>query len=87
MTKREFLLTIPIQYHSWTSDEDKEKYQYIKYQVKYQNIKYIWLTTTFHLTLMMTSAQVVEILVTITDNSPSQDYTHLDDQNTLLGDC
>ena len=87
MTKREFLLTIPIQYHSWTSDEDKEKYQYIKYQVKYQNIKYIWLTTTFHLTLMMTSAQVVEILVTITDNSPSQDYTHPDDQTTLLGDC
>ena len=70
-----------------TSDEDKEKYQYIKYQVKYQNIKYIWLTTTFHLTLMMTSAQVVEILVTITDNSPSQDYTHPDDQTTLLGDC
>ena len=87
MTKREFLLTIPIQYHSWTSDEDKEKYQYIKYQVKYQNIKYIWLTTTFHLTLMMTSAQVVKILVTITDNSPSQDYTHPDDQTTLLGDC
>ena len=87
MTKREFLLTIPIQYHSWTSDEDKEKYQYIKYQVKYQNIKYIRLTTTFHLTLMMTSAQVVEILVTITDNSPSQDYTHPDDQTTLLGDC
>ena len=87
MTKREFLLTIPIQYHSWTSDEDKEKYQYIKYQVKYQNIKYIQLTTTFHLTLMMTSDQVVETSVTTTDNSPSQDYTHLDDQTTLLGDC
>ena len=70
-----------------TSDEDKEKYQYIKYQVKYQNIKYIQLTTTFHLTLMMTSAQVVETSVTITDNSPSQDYTHPDDQTTLLGDC
>ena len=70
-----------------TSDEDKEKYQYIKYQVKYQNIKYIWLTTTFHLTLMMTSAQVVEMSVTTTDNSPSQDYTHPDDQTTLLGDC
>ena len=87
MTKREFLFTIPIQYHSWTSDEDKEKYQYIKYQVKYQNIKYIQLTTTFHLTLMMTSDQVVETSVTTTDNSPSQDYTHLDDQTTLLGDC
>ena len=87
MTKREFLLTIPIQYHSWTSDEDKEKYQYIKYQVKYQNIKYIRLTTTFHLTLMMTSAQVVETSVTTTNNSPSQDYSHPDNQTTLLGDC
>ena len=33
---------------------------------------------------MMTSAQVVESSVTITNNSPSQDYTHLDDQMTLL---
>ena len=32
----------------------------------------------------MTSAQGVEIPVTITDNSPSQDYTYLDDQTTLL---
>ena len=32
----------------------------------------------------MTSAQVVETSVTTTDNSPSQDYTHLDDQTTLL---
>ena len=33
---------------------------------------------------MMTSAQVVETSVTNTDNSPSQDYTHPDDQTTLL---
>ena len=33
---------------------------------------------------MMTSAQVVETSVTITDNSPSQDYTHPNDQTTLL---
>ena len=33
---------------------------------------------------MMTSAQVVETSVTSTDNSPSQDYTHPDDQTTLL---
>ena len=33
---------------------------------------------------MMTSAQVVETSVTTTDNSPSLDYTHLDDQTTLL---
>ena len=42
------------------------------------------LTTTFHLTLMMTSTQVVETSVTTTDNSPSQDYTHPDYQTTLL---
>ena len=33
---------------------------------------------------MMTSAQVVETSVSTTDNSPSQDYTHLDDQTTIL---
>ena len=33
---------------------------------------------------MMTSAQVIETSVTITDISPSQDYTHPDDQTTLL---
>ena len=32
----------------------------------------------------MTSARVVETSVTTTDNSPSQDYAHLDDQTTLL---
>ena len=33
---------------------------------------------------MMTSAQVVETSVTTTDNSPSQDYSHPDDQTTPL---
>ena len=33
---------------------------------------------------MMTSAKVVETSVTITDNIPSQDYTHPDDQTTVL---
>ena len=55
----------------WASSKKKKK-------------KYIRLTTTFHLTLMMTSAQVVETSVTTTDNSPSQDYTHPEDQTTLL---
>ena len=32
----------------------------------------------------MTSARVVETSVTTTDNSPSQDYTHLHDPTTLL---
>jgi len=31
-------------------------------------------------TLMMTSAQVVETSVDVTSNSPSQDYTHPDDR-------
>ena len=34
--------------------------------------------------MKMTSAQVVETPVTTTDNSPPQDYTHPDDQTTLL---
>ena len=33
---------------------------------------------------MMTSPLVVETSVTTTDNSRSQDYTHPDDQTTLL---
>ena len=33
---------------------------------------------------MMTSTQVIKTSVTTTDNSPFQDYTHLDDQTTLL---
>ena len=33
---------------------------------------------------MMTSAHVVETSVTTTDNSPSQDYTHPNDQTTLF---
>ena len=37
--------------------------------------------STIHLTLKMTSAQVVETSVKVTKNSPSQDYTHPDDHN------
>ena len=33
-------------------------------------------------TLMMTSAQVVETSVNVTNNSPSRDYSHPDDQTT-----
>ena len=39
-------------------------------------------SSTFHSTLMMTSAQVVETSVTTTYYSPSQDYTHPDNQTT-----
>ena len=54
-------------------------------QSVYRNrTKNIRLTTTFHLILMMTSAHVVETSVTTTDNSPSQDYTHPNDQTTLF---
>ena len=34
------------------------------------------------MTLMMTSAQVVETSVDVTNKSPSQDYSHPDDQTT-----
>ena len=34
------------------------------------------------MTLMMTSAQVVETTVNVTNNSPSRDYSHPDDQTT-----
>ena len=39
---------------------------------------------TFSSTPTKTSAQVVETSITTTDNSPLQDYTHPDDQTTLL---
>ena len=34
------------------------------------------------MTLMMTSAHVVETSVNVTNNSPSRDYSHPDDQTT-----
>ena len=42
-----------------------------------QRHKYHHLTTTFHLTLKMTTAQVVE--TSVTNNSLSKDYPHPDD--------
>ena len=38
---------------------------------------------TNHLTLKMTSAQVVKTSVNVISNSPSQDYTHPDDRTLL----
>ena len=35
---------------------------------------------------MMTSAQVVETSVTVNNNSPIQDYVHLDDQTQPTSD-
>ena len=35
-----------------------------------------------HMTLMMTFTQVVETSVNVTNNSPSRDYSHPDDQTT-----
>ena len=40
------------------------------------------LNYTIHMTLMMTSSQVVETSVNVTNNSPSRDYSHPDDQTT-----
>ena len=37
---------------------------------------------TLSMTLMMTSTQVVETSVNVTNNSPSWDYSHLDNQTT-----
>ena len=42
-----------------------------------QRHKYHHLTTTLHLTLKMTTAQIVE--TSVTNNSLSKDYLHLDD--------
>ena len=42
--------------------------------------------STIHLILKMTSAQVVETSVNVTSNSPSQDYTRLDDHNLRIYD-
>ena len=36
------------------------------------------------LTLKMTTAQVVEMSVTVNDNSPIRDYVHLDNQTQPL---
>jgi len=44
-------------------------------------------TLTLMMTLMMTSAQVVETSVGVTISSPSQDYTHPDDHNLPTYQC
>ena len=44
--------------------------------VQWQSVE---MTTTYH-SLKMTTAQVVETLVTVNNNSPIQDYVHPDDQ-------
>ena len=41
----------------------------------------IQLTNLLTLTLKMTTAQVVETLVTVNNNSPIQDYVHPDDHS------
>ena len=38
---------------------------------------------TLQLTLMMTSAKVVETFVSVSINNPSQGFSHLDDETTL----
>ena len=46
-------------------------------------LRYLWQTTTMYLTLIITSTQVVETLVTSTYYSPSKDHTHPENQTTL----
>ena len=68
--------------HGWYQKrDDKAWYDQSVYTNWTKNIQ---LKTTIHSTLMMTSTQVVKTSVTTTENSPSQDYTPLDDQTTLL---
>ena len=49
----------------------------LTYQNQEQRHKYHHLTTTLHLPLKMTTAQIVE--TSVTNNSLSKDYPHLDD--------
>ena len=42
-----------------------------------------WLTITLHMTLMMTSTNVIKMSDTANDNSSSQGYSHLEDHNIL----
>ena len=46
--------------------------------------KYHKLTITIYMTLMMTSAQVIETSVNVTNNSPSRDYSHPYNQTTQM---
>ena len=50
---------------------------------KFLPVSPISLDSENHLTLKMTSAQVVETSVNVISNSPSQDYTHPDDRTLL----
>ena len=50
----------------------------LAYQNQDQRHKNHHLTATLHLTLKMTTAQVVKM--SVTNNSLSKDYPHLDDQ-------
>ena len=42
-----------------------------------------WLAITLHMTLMMTSTNVIKMSDTANDNSSSQGYSHLEDHNIL----
>ena len=55
-------------------------------QVNNQRHKYHPLTANITMTLKMTTAQVVETLVTVT-NSSFQNYTHPDDHTTRTNEC
>ena len=74
-------ITTDLLHLSLTANDITAKTDQSVYTKQTKNIR---LTATIHLTLKMTIARVVETSATTTDNSPSQDYTHLDDQTTLL---
>ena len=81
LTDRYRLIAADRHHFSLTANNINGKTDKSVYTNRTKNIR---LTTAILLTPMMTSAQVVETPDTTTDNNPSQDYTHPDDQTTLI---
>ena len=66
----------------WRSREHSTKPRSSEFKTR--DIKYHHLTTTLYLTLKMTTAEVVE--TSVTNNSLSEDYPHLDDHAKQITD-
>ena len=66
------------------------EYNLNRYKLEVVSVFWVLIPSTdmiqLTLTLKMTTAQVVETLVTVNDNSPIQDYIHPDDQTKLTFD-
>ena len=75
------LLIVYYNFHVLTTNHITTK---LTYQSQDQRHKYHHLTTTLHLTLKMTTAQVVE--TSVTNSSLSKDYLHPDDHAKQITD-